>query len=290
MPEKIIHLDSRNSTYIVNTNNTTGIVKNSFHTNFKLTERFTKIKRISLSCLELPIGFPNIRFGCTNIFSFIINTVRYNIPISQNNYVSIDSLLTEINSKIYMYLFLPFVVTIVLVPLTNRLRINVSGMRPITFTIISTNLSYHILGFRPDTDKLVDTGTETITYTTIVSGSMNTTSLTSIPTPTSPYYYLASSSTYDLNVDNYLSLYIPQLSGCVSDMTGLNTTFKIPMNCVMGMTYFFQKNLNFEQEVEISGKNLFLNEINIIVYDRFGQNVENNGLDYSLSLLIEYDN
>ena len=58
----------------------------------------------------------------------------------------------------------------------------------------------------------------------------------------------------------------------------------------MGMTYFFQKNLNFEQEVEISDKNLFLNEINTIVYDRFGQNVENNGLDYSLSLLIEYDN
>ena len=290
MPEKIIHLDSRNSTYIVNTNNTTGIVKNSFHANFKLTERFTKIKRISLSCLEIPIGFPNIRFGCTNIFSFVINTVRYNIPISQNNYVSIDSLLTELNAKIYAYLFLPFVVTIVLVPATNRLRINVSGMRPITFYIISTNLSYYILGFRPDTDKLIDTGTETITYTNIVSGTVLSTSLTSIPTPTSPYYYLASSSTYNLNIDNYISLYIPQLSGCVSDMTGLNTTFKIPMNCVMGMTYFFQKNLNFEQEVEISDKNLVLNEINIIVYDRFGQNIENNGLDYSLSLLIEYDN
>ena len=290
MPEKIIHLDSRNSTYIVNTNNTTGIVKNSFHANYKLTERFTKIRRISLSCLEIPIGFPNIRFGCTNIFSFVINTVRYNIPISQNNYVSIDSLLTELNSKIYAYLFLPFVITIVLVPLTNRLRINVSGMRPITFSIINTNLSYYILGFRPDVDKLVDTGTETITYTTVVSGTLNTTSLTSIPMANSPYYYLASSSTYNLNIDNYLSLYIPQLSGCVSDMSGSNTTFKIPMNCVMGMTYFFQKNLNFEQEVEISDKNLVLNEINIIVYDRFGQNIENNGLDYSLSLLIEYDN
>ena len=87
-----------------------------------------------------------------------------------------------------MYLFLPFVITLALVSSTNRLRINISGMRPITFTIINTNLSYYILGFRPDTDKLVDMGTETITYTTIVSGSMNTTSLTSIPTPTSLYY------------------------------------------------------------------------------------------------------
>lgn len=45
MPEKIIHLDSKNATYIVNTNNTTANVKNSFHANFKLTERFTNIKK-----------------------------------------------------------------------------------------------------------------------------------------------------------------------------------------------------------------------------------------------------
>lgn len=30
--------------------------------------------------------------------------------------------------------------------------------------------------------------------------------------------------------------------------------------------------------------------MNITVFDRYGKNIENNGLDYSLSLLIEYDN
>ena len=289
MPEKIIHLDSKNSTYIVNVNNTSGNSRNSFHANFKLSERFTKIKKISLTSLELPIGFNNIRSGSNNIFSFVINNVRYNILINAINYTTIDSLILEINAKLNMYVFQPFVIVLSVVVATNRIRIGISGTRPITFTIIDTNLSLYILGFRSEFDKLVDMGTETITYTTIVNGMISTISQTSFPTATSPYYYLASTSSYNLNADNYISLYVPQFAGCVSDMNGLNTTFKIPMNCIYGMTYFFQKNLNFEQELEIRDKNMILNEMTIIVFDRYGKNVENNGLDYSLSLLVEYD-
>ena len=119
---------------------------------------------------------------------------------------------------------------------------------------------------------------------------VNSTTSTNIPLSTSPYYYLASQSTYNLNPDNYISLFIPQLSGCVADMNGSNTTiFKIPMNCIYGMTYFFQENLNFKQQVEITDKNFRLTDLTITVYDRYGKNIENNGLDYSLSLLIEYD-
>lgn len=52
MPEKMIHLDSSNSTYIVNPNITSGNMRNSFDANYKLSERFTKIKKISLTSLE----------------------------------------------------------------------------------------------------------------------------------------------------------------------------------------------------------------------------------------------
>ena len=290
MPEKIIHLDSRNSTYIVNPNNTTTNIRNSFNANFKLSERFINIKKISLISLELPIAFYNIRIGSNNIFSFVINNARYNIPINSINYTTIESLILELNTKLNMYLYSPFVIVISIVAATNRMRIQISGTRPITFTMIDTNLSFYILGFRAEYDKLIDTGGETITYTNIVNGVISSTSVTSFPSATSPYYYLASTSTYNLNPDNYISLYIPQLAGCVSDMTGLNSTFKIPMNCIYGMTYFFQKNLNFEQELEIRDKNMILNEMNITVFDRYGKNIDNNGLDYSLSLLIEFEN
>ena len=240
--------------------------------------------------MELPIAFNNIRIGSNNIFSFIINNACYNIPINSINYTTIESLILELNTKLNMYLYSPFVIVIFIVAATNRMRIQISGTRPITFTMIDTNLSFYTLGFRAEYDKLVDTGGETITYTNIVNGVISSTSVTSFPSATSPYYYLASTSTYNLNPDNYISLYIPQLAGCVSDMNGLNSTFKIPMNCIYGMTYFFQKNLNFEQELEIRDKNMILNEMNITVFDRYGKNIDNNGLDYSLSLLIEFEN
>ena len=289
MSEKIIHLDSRNSTYNTIFSSTTSTTKNSFNANFKMNERFTNLKRITIKSIELPIGFTNIRLGSTSMFSFIINSLRFNIDITPGNYNSIESLMLEINNKIIMWLNIPYVVTLVLVTSTNRLRLNISGMRPILFTIVNTNLSMYILGFRSESDKLVDTGNETTTLLTVVAGVASSVTVTSLPTPTSPYYYLASTSTYNLNPDNYISMYIPQLSGCVSDMIGLNTTYKIPLNCVYGMTYFFQQNQNLDQEIEIRNKAIILNEMDIIFYDRFGRNIDNNGLDYSLSLLLEYN-
>ena len=63
-------------------------------------------------------------------------------------------------------------------------------------------------------------------------------------------------------------------------MNGSNTMiFKVPSNCIYGMTYFLQENLNFKQAVEIRDKNFLLTHITIIVYDRSGKNIENNGQD-----------
>ena len=45
------------------------------------------------------------------------------------------------------------------------------------------------------------------------------------------------------------------------------------------MTYFLQESLNFKQAVGIRDKNFLLTDITIIVYDRYGKNIENNGQD-----------
>ena len=289
MPEKIIHLDSKNSNYLLNPNNTTLNTRNSFHTNYKLSQEFSKIKKISLLSLEIPINFNNIRSGSTNVFSFLLNGGRYDMYMKEMNHTSIDSLITDLNLRFYMYVLLPVVIT-ASITTSNRIRLNLSGIRPITFSLIDTNFSYNICGFRSSIDKLIDVGTETTTTVTLINGIVSSITSTNIPLSTSPYYYLASQATYNLNPDNYISLFIPQLSGCVADMNGSNTTiFKIPMNCIYGMTYFFQENLNFKQEVEITDKNFRLTDLTITIYDRYGKNIENNGLDYSLSLLIEYD-
>ena len=77
------------------------------------------------------------------------------IPITPSNYTTIDSLINEINVRINMYLPAPYSVVLSLTSL-NRVRLLISGMRPITFSIVDTNLSYYILGFRQELDILVD--------------------------------------------------------------------------------------------------------------------------------------
>ena len=50
---------------------------------------------------ELPIGFPNIRSSNGSIFlSFVLNGISYNSTIPQQNYTTITSLLTALNSSI----------------------------------------------------------------------------------------------------------------------------------------------------------------------------------------------
>ena len=93
MKEIVIHFDSIRSTYISYTTNTTQNISNSGYTKFTLKDRIDKIRSISLKTFEIPIFFPNIRIGSTNIFSFILNTVTYNLNLSENNYTTIDALI-----------------------------------------------------------------------------------------------------------------------------------------------------------------------------------------------------
>ena len=72
MPSKILNLDS---SYILNSKNTSGSTLNSFHTSFPLNERFSKINQIIFKSIELPITFANIRTGSTNSFNFLLNSV-----------------------------------------------------------------------------------------------------------------------------------------------------------------------------------------------------------------------
>ena len=175
--------------------------------------------------------------------------------------------------------------------LSNRIVLTISNLRPVTsFYVIDSPFTMYILGFRQSYHKLIDTVGETVNITTVYNGISTTTHNTGFLSSTSTYYYRASTSTYNLNPDNFISMYIPQLSGCVLNMAGLNTTFKIPMNCVFGTTYFLQEHQNFKQIIEIRDKHLILNNITITMYDRFGNNIDNKGLDYSMSLLLEYEN
>lgn len=102
------------------------------------------------------------------------------------------------------------------------------------------------------------------------------------------YYYLTGSNPYNLNIDNYISMFIPKLSS--SSCTGNNTnmTFKIPLNSIYNSILYLNEYNSLRQEIEIIKKSLILSEIDVILYDRFGNNI-NNKNDYSFSLGVKYE-
>ena len=139
----------------------------------------------------------------------------------------------------------------------NRLLITFSGTTVTTFTIIDTNLSKYVLGFRAGIDTL--------------AGQV----------------YAASYSNFNLSYDNYILVYIPTLNGMNACMGQQIATFKIPLNSNTNQVYYYFEANSFLQFVDISDMGLTLSSLTVIILDRFGYNLNPMGLDYSFSLALE---
>ena len=93
---------------------------------------------------------------------------------------------------------------------------------------------------------------------------------------------------YNLNVDNYISMYIPRISQSSCQGNNTNITFKIPLNSIYISIYYMNEYNSLKQEIRINDKNLILTEFDILLLDRFGNNL-NIKNDYSFTLRILYD-
>ena len=286
MPSKILNLDSSYSNYILNSKNTTGNTLNSFHTSFPLNERFSKINQIIFKSIELPITFANIRTGSTNSFNFLLNSVLYTIPITSTNYTSISTLIIDVNALLVKYLTLPTVIVLSLNS-SNKLQFKISNLRPCTFSIVDNNFSNYILGFR-STNLLVDSVGETTYNVTMVNGISTTIIVTGFLSSTS-YYYMTASSTYNLSPDNYISMHISNVNCASTLVNGKLCTFKIPISTLYSSILFYSDTSRYPQTIINKDKNLNVDNLVITLYDRWGFNLSSEGLDYTLSLIIDYD-
>ena len=286
MPSKILNLDSSYSNYILNSKNTTGNTLNSFHTSFALNERFSKINQIIFKSIELPITFANIRTGSTNSFNFLLNSVLYTIPITSTNYTSISTLITDINALLVKYLTLPTTIVLSLNS-NNKLQLKISNLRPCTFSIVDNNFSNYILGFR-STNSLIDSVGETTYNVTMANGISTTIIVTGFLSSTS-YYYMTASSIYNLSPDNYISLHISNLNCASTLVNGKLCTFKIPISTLYSSILFYSDTSKYPQNIINKDNNLNIDNLIITLYDRWGFNISSEGLDYTLSLIIDYD-
>ena len=251
-----LHFDSAYATYLTDLNNTSGNVSNCYKALFLTNQTFRNVKRVHLKSVEIPIGFVNVRTGSTDTFSFTLNGVNYSVVLAEHNYISIASLIIALN----------IACSTSSVPITmafslnsaNRVMINFVTSSAFTFNVIDTNFSYYLLGYRGATD-------------TVLNGQCT-----------------ANSSNFNLNFDNYISMSIPTLNSTNAYMSGTISTFKIPLNSQTNQIYYYFDNFSFNQFVDIADVNFVLSSLTIILTDRFGKNLNPNGLDYSFTLQIEY--
>jgi hypothetical protein len=92
---------------------------------------------------------------------------------------------------------------------------------------------------------------------------------------------------YIVNFDTYLNIWIENLGTQSQEPSQI--TFKVPVTVGSGSIMHWAENTQNSQLVEVTDRGVRLDRLNIQVLDRFGQLLNNNGLDWSFTIEIEAD-
>ena len=233
-----------------------------YNTNILINKPISNIKEISLKSLEMPLFFHNIRnSNNSTLFSFKFNYGSYEnislgITISENNYISINSLLYAINSAI------------------SSALVSYSGLS-IVLSVVNT----YYIQIDHNCKTLILTKCILINYILGFNNNLNS---------TSP---IISSNFYNLNIDNYLTMYITNLSGADStNVNGRLLSFKVPLNAVNGQVLYYGESNTFIQTISITDPKFVLTSMNIMILDRFGFPINGGNAHYSFTLGVNFDN
>ena len=225
-----------------------------FNARFVLDKPIENASRIYLKSLEMAINFNNIRnVGTMNQIIMSTNLGNtYTVTIAQGNYTTMSSLLTVINNA--------FVGVIPSTTVTfsvsgNTISVSATSSTITSFALKETILSKYILGFR------------NVSFSGLTaSASVN----------------------YVLNIDNYILMYINNVS---SDNTSSNgnifSSFKIPLNAINGVIYYYSDQIGLKQYIRLLNSTQRISYLNVSILDRFGNVLIANNSDYSFSLEIE---
>jgi len=122
------------------------------------------------------------------------------------------------------------------------------------FFIVQTNLIY-LLGFRPAINVLTTRQT--------IAGA-----------------------TYQLNIDNFISMYITNVQSATTNANNTLCHFKIPLNATNGVVYYIGDGNTFQQFINLTSTAV-IQKIHVCIYDRFGYSLHSGNLDWSFSIGLE---
>jgi hypothetical protein len=146
--QNLIHFDSASASYNVSPNSSSiTTATNPYNASYPLVSPLAKVRRIQLQSVEIPIAFPNIRSGSTNILKMTVDGTSYTILVDEGLYSTTTTLMTAINTAVA--LAITSNTPVFSVNTTNSYLIDVtSSATSLSFT--QTNLSQYILGIRSD--------------------------------------------------------------------------------------------------------------------------------------------
>ena len=240
--------------------------KNQNTVSWALSQPITNKTQIHFRSFEYAVGINNVRqiSGMNHLQLCLDSTLLVNLYIPEKNYTTITQLLTALNAQLAAS-------SIVATVNADNKIVLTQTQTGIGFSVVPTNFAYHVLGFRGVAQ--VGPSAYTSPYTVAL-----------------PNLVCTGTSPFNLSVDTYVNLYMPNLQSTsdtvVSSLAVNRTHFKIPLSSVNGQVYFFTSQ-QFKQTVHID-PTLVLTEMRIQMTDRFGSLFSNAGCgDFDWSLLLE---
>ena len=237
-----------------------------FNCQFLLADPLRRIKRIYLKSVELPINFYNVRnnFNSFTIMMYKSSTPTafksFTITIPNGNYKSIADIFNPLNGQMYDIVWTGTDLTYADWP-----YFSLNADNTITLANTSSNLRFYL-----QSSNFI---TQILGFTNLSTSYVNT---------------ITSARIYNLNYDNYLSIYCPNIPHKSAGANGQLMTFKIPVNASNGSIYYIADNISYSHYIEITDESFILNNLQIQVYDQFNNLLNNRGMHWSFTLAFQF--
>ena len=239
---------------------------NCYYISYKI-DPLKSIKKIHLKSIEIPICINNVRSPYST-FYYTINNISYNFSLLDKTYISIYTLLIDLNAAI---------VIIVQPKLQNN------EIAPI-FTLSSSELNKIIMTTVTNSSILSFNSDGIMSFYLGYNANVKIVTSTVLLQKTNVYNFAIP---YNLSLDTYYNLIFNNINTETKNQNNSQSDFKLQINSLSNSIFFYNSLSAFEQSVNIIDKNLTISKLDIIITDRFN-NIINGYLDWSMTLLFEF--
>jgi len=242
-----IHIDTASSSSVQSLTQVSKIGGNPFQCTYKFGNNHRGLTSISLQNAQIPQGFYNVRAPFNTL---VISGTTY--TVTPGKYTTLDALNLAIVTP----------GSVALSTIGSFSPSSVTGV--VTFT-----------GFNGSSKSLGP-----VTPNSLLSflGYTHTSTTSTATTLTGTY-------PYTLNWDTYIVMWIENIGQ--SSMEPVQITFKLPLSTVSSNVIYWAEGSQNKQYMKVFDQRVRIDRLNITILDRFGNILNNNGIDWSMSFDIE---